>query len=504
MSDYSLTTKDYKATLILNIDRKKIDEKMGPVLKNLSNQISVPGFRKGKVPAQVIKSRIGIDTVVEECVEEIVPELVEKAIESEDLEVVSKPRLSKIDNHKGDIVTATVMFDLYPYIQTGDIDSIELQIDSPLVSDDEIQREIKKQLKVDAELVDSQEDKKVGESDVVTVDLNIFNQLSEDPKPLVERNDMIIDIDENIEYADIISSITGYKAGDEIKGEMNLNGLNVGFTAVIKKIRSLKFPDMTDEWVKSNSEYENKDEFVESIKNKLEETKIQKAQSSFTAALFNHYKDELVNGVHASMVLDLANMEYSKLIDRLKASNLTLEKYLKMFGMSDSDLQDSLTNSAFETSALSVMLRSVANSLNIAPSNEEVEKFIYKSESHSFDHNYDNFKKHMEELRETSQKNFEIIMNRARNLLKTQLAFDYLKENVKLVDADGNTIDNKLLTDFDSDEEIESGIGKSDSIDENEDSNIDSDQSSDDSNRSSESASDDLELIQTDKGENIE
>ena len=502
MSDYSLTENNYKATLVLNIDRKVVDEKMGKVLKELSNQIVVPGFRKGKVPAQIVKSRIGIETVVEECVEEIVPSLLEEAIDNEKLEVASKPRLDKVENHKGDVVKATVTFDLFPYIQTGDLNSIELEIESPIVSDDEIQHEMRHFLKVDAELEDAPDDKIIDESDVATVDLIILNPTDEESEPLLERKDMIIDIDDNKDYEQIAIALKGHKLNDEVTGELSLGSVKANFKAEIKKVRTLKLPELNDDWVKANSEYETADAYVESVRLKLQDNKYNQALSSLTAALFDHYKDELVNGVHATMVMDMASTEYSRLTEKLKASNLTLDKYLKILNMSYTELEDSITNSAFETLAMSVMLRSVARTLNIDPSEEEIESFIFDSDKQNFDNNFENFKKQMDELVNTSEKSKQILMSRAKNLLMTQKAFDYLKENLKLKDAQGNVIENSLLIKIEPENEL--GAGADNANQHDDDKSKESDAESELADKGDGSADGDIKLSEEEKGETVD
>ena len=463
MDSYTISQQDFVATIKFNIEKTAIDSRMGTVLKELATQIQVPGFRKGKVPSQIIKSRLGVKAVVNECVEEMLPELIETVVENEDLEPVSKPHLEKIENQTGDIVNATVKIELFPIIDVGDLKNLTITIKNPTVSDEDIKKEVEKQLKIDAELLDADVSKEIDSLDVVTVDLSVALKDSENLEPIYELSDIIIDFSEENQFELIKDTLIGHKLNEEVIGDMDSNGSPAQFKVVVTKIRSLKFPELTDEWVESNTDFKNKQELLDSIRKDLAVLKRKETLDSFNFELFNTFRNELNNKIHRSMIMDVTSQEYYSLNERLKQMNTSIEKYLRLSRMSNRDFEASLINRAYESIASIVLLRSIANYLNIEHSTSEIEDHMFDQISDKFNNDFDEFKKYMDNLKESASIQFKQLISNTKTELSVKDAFEWIRHNIKLVDEDGSLIDNSMVFESADNEEAPVTVAQSDS-----------------------------------------
>ena len=463
MDSYTISQQDFVATIKFNIEKTAIDSRMGTVLKELATQIQVPGFRKGKVPSQIIKSRLGVKAVVNECVEEMLPELIETVVENEDLEPVSKPHLEKIENQTGDIVNATVKIELFPIIDVGDLKNLTITIKNPTVSDEDIKKEVEKQLKIDAELLDADVSKEIDSLDVVTVDLSVALKDSENLEPIYESSDIIIDFSEENQFEFIKDALIGHKLNEEVIGDMDSNGSPAQFKVVVTKIRSLKFPELTDDWVESNSDFKNKQELLDSIRKDLAVLKRKETLDSFNFELFNTFRNELNNKIHRSMIMDVTSQEYYSLNERLKQMNTSIEKYLRLSRMSNRDFEASLINRAYESIASIVLLRSIANYLNIEHSTSEIEDHMFDQISDKFNNDFDEFKKYMDNLKESASIQFKQLISNTKTELSVKDAFEWIRHNIKLVDEDGSLIDNSMVFESADNEEAPVTVAQSDS-----------------------------------------
>ncbi len=463
MDSYTISQQDFVATIKFNIEKTAIDGRMGTVLKELATQIQVPGFRKGKVPSQIIKSRLGVKAVVNECVEEMLPELIETVVENEDLEPVSKPHLEKIENQTGDIVNATVKIELFPIIDVGDLKNLTITVKNPTVSDEDLKKEVEKQLKIDAELLDADVSKEIDRLDVVTVDLSVTLKDSENLQPIYESSDIIIDFSEENQFEFIKDALIGHKLNEEVIGDMDSNGSPAQFKVVVTKIRSLKFPELTDEWVESNTDFKNKQELLDSIRKDLAVLKRKETLDSFNFELFNTFRNELNNKIHRSMIMDVTSQEYYSLNERLKQMNTSIEKYLRLSRMSNRDFEASLINRAYESIASIVLLRSIANYLNIEHSPSEIEDHMFDQISDKFNNDFDEFKKYMDNLKESASIQFKQLISNTKTELSVKDAFEWIRHNIKLVDEDGSLIDNSMVFESADNEEAPVTVAQSDS-----------------------------------------
>ena len=463
MDSYTISQQDFVATIKFNIEKTAIDGRMGTVLKELATQIQVPGFRKGKVPSQIIKSRLGVKAVVNECVEEMLPELIETVVENEDLEPVSKPHLEKIENQTGDIVNATVKIELFPIIDVGDLKNLTITVKNPTVSDEDLKKEVEKQLKIDAELLDADVSKEIDRLDVVTVDLSVTLKDSENLQPIYELSDIIIDFSEENQFEFIKDALIGHKLNEEVIGDMDSNGSPAQFKVVVTKIRSLKFPELTDEWVESNTDFKNKQELLDSIRKDLAVLKRKETLDSFNFELFNTFRNELNNKIHRSMIMDVTSQEYYSLNERLKQMNTSIEKYLRLSRMSNRDFEASLINRAYESIASIVLLRSIANYLNIEHSPSEIEDHMFDQISDKFNNDFDEFKKYMDNLKESASIQFKQLISNTKTELSVKDAFEWIRHNIKLVDEDGSLIDNSMVFESADNEEAPVTVAQSDS-----------------------------------------
>ena len=123
-------------TLTLHIEESEIEKYLNRAAQKLSNQLKIPGFRKGKAPKSIVEKIVGKEGLIEESLQFSVPDLVNNAIEKEELEVFATPKISVLDLVPKLKLEAKVA--LKPNANLGKIDSIKLEIKEEKVGAKEV------------------------------------------------------------------------------------------------------------------------------------------------------------------------------------------------------------------------------------------------------------------------------------------------------------------------------------------------------------------------------
>ena len=161
------------AKLTIEVDSAEFDKAITKAYQKNKGSISLPGFRKGKVPQAMVEKMYGPAVFYEDAANIIIPEAYEKAYDECELEITSRPEIDVIQIEKGKnfIFTATVA--VKPEVKLGDYKGIEVAKADITVTDEEVEEELKKELDKQARMVNV-EDRAVVEGDMATIDYEGF------------------------------------------------------------------------------------------------------------------------------------------------------------------------------------------------------------------------------------------------------------------------------------------------------------------------------------------
>ena len=245
--------------------------------KNLSGQISVPGFRKGKLPQQLIEQRAGFDYIVEASLNDALNDYYAQALGENELSPLAQPELDvqsqpSTENREAD-VKLTITVTVRPEIELPNYEGLEVEVDEvEVTAEDEVQaldalRERFGTLKT--------VERPAADKDFVTIDI----AAEIDGEQVDAANDLSYQIGSGTMLDGIDEALTGLSAGEDATFETKLSGgEHAGEQAVIKvklsAVKERELPAADDEFAQLASEFDTIDELKEDIKKQVAEAKV--------------------------------------------------------------------------------------------------------------------------------------------------------------------------------------------------------------------------------------
>lgn len=307
ISVQDLTTVDKEITLKAN--REDLSPKFDKAFKKYQSQIQMPGFRPGKVPLGLVKKRFGKDIEMEE-INSYVQEVYEKEIVPEH-EPVGETQMTDL-KWENDELKVTFKVGARPEFELTDLEKISIDKMVHDVTDEEVEEEIERTLERQGNW--EEVDGEITEESRVVVDAVT---LDKDGNPIEGEKDENQKLDLRQEGAkDFKENLTGKKAGDKVQMEIGEGDDKDRFEVHVKKVEQMKKAELTDEFVKeqTNGEAKNIDEFKSFIKSRMQQYYDQSSEDMFKQDAI----DELTNAhdfeipeVMVSQILD-SYVEYAK------------------------------------------------------------------------------------------------------------------------------------------------------------------------------------------------
>ena len=250
---------------------------LGRTYKNLSGQISVPGFRKGKLPKQLIEQRAGFDYIVEASLNDALNDYYAQALGENELSPLAQPELDvqsqpSTENREAD-VKLTITVTVRPEIELPNYEGLEVEVDEvEVTAEDEVQaldalRERFGTLKT--------VERPAADKDFVTIDI----AAEIDGEQVDAANDLSYQIGSGTMLDGIDEALTGLSAGEDATFETKLSGgEHAGEQATIKvklsAVKERELPAADDEFAQLASEFDTIDELKEDIKKQVAEAKV--------------------------------------------------------------------------------------------------------------------------------------------------------------------------------------------------------------------------------------
>jgi trigger factor len=338
---------------------------------DLAQTAKIPGFRKGKVPRQLLVQRIGKERLMAEAIESHIGGWFWNAAARSRVRPVAQPEyefeLPQTDDDDWEF-TATVRVQEKP--ELADWSTLEVGAIEPGVPEELVERELDALRATVAELVPV-EGRPVGPEDTVIVDL--VSPSGE------ERRDYVVELGRGAVVDEIEAGVVGMQAGEtkEISFELGPEGAeNQAVTLTVKEIKEKKLPEIDDELARSASEFETLAELRDDIESRLLEQISEEVDAQFRSDAI----DALVaaSTVRASgPLVEARTRELLRgLAQQVESRGIQLETYLAMTGQSAEQLVARLEEEAQRSVARELVLETAADQLGIVVADEEVEELV--------------------------------------------------------------------------------------------------------------------------------
>ena len=359
---------DSQASLTLTINADALEQAYQEKLAKYAKTIQVDGFRKGKVPASVVERKYG-DMIREESSFEAMEKKLEEEIKGLSFEdkplAFSTPVLQDEEKllpfKKGEDVTYTVVYDIYPRFELGEYKGLEIEVPSVSVTYEDVEKEVEK--KREQNSVVKTKDGAAESGDIVTVD---YVEIGEDGNPVssTERKDFTFTIGSGYNFYKIDDDVIGMKKDEEKTVEKSYTeddhvpgyeGRTIKLSIKVTNVKVRELPAVDDEFAQDvKEEYKTVADMKKGIRADLEKNVEEKMKNDKIHALLARLKGETEITIPKSMLdaqLDQAwrnfyrqsGLSEEQLLGFLKMQETTKEALLDSWRDScTSDLKDQL------------------------------------------------------------------------------------------------------------------------------------------------------------------
>lgn len=428
------TLDNNRIKLDVEIDETEMSEALDAAAATLSKQVSVKGFRKGKVPKNVLVAHIGgADVLRAEAIRESLPDFYARAIADTQSDPIGQPDINIIDGEESGPLHFEAEVEVRPEVSIKGQRGLRVTIPSPQVTDAEIIAQIDRFRETDAILMDV--DRPIVTGDLVTMDVHV-EQIATDVEPL-EMSDFMYTVGSGTITEGVDELIVGLKAGEEMKLNGSVEGGVVAtYELKLKQVKERELPELTDEWVQENTEWATQDEMREGILSQMRRMKIVEAQMSQRDAVLMALS-ELVNeeAVPESLAASETNERLHDLGHRLSEQKLNLEMFLQVTNQSSDQLLETLRADAVRAVRIDLAMRALVKAEQLEPSDDEIDDELLKT-AMSMGVEADLLRTNLRDTGRVSAFHAEVAKMKASR---------WLNDNVTFVDPDGVEIDRELL-----------------------------------------------------------
>jgi trigger factor len=260
-----------RKALEFEIEADVVDREIESRAKDYARRVKIPGFRPGRIPADVIKKRFR-QQVLEDVAEKLVNKVVHAELEGRGLRPLSVPKVTDLKIDENQPLTFRAVFETLPFVELPDYKGLPVKSRGPRVSDEDVEREVER-LREEAARYDPVEGRVVQQGDFALLDLTVRpvdgGKGGRDENTLVEVGGA-----EN--HPDLNAALVGLTPGETRKvrvayapDDPRAGGRTLDYTLVLKAIKQKVLPDLDDEFAKDLGEWGSLEELREGVRKRL-------------------------------------------------------------------------------------------------------------------------------------------------------------------------------------------------------------------------------------------
>ena len=413
--------------LEFKVSAEEFEQAISKVFRKANKELTVPGFRKGKAPRNIVEKMYGQEIFFNDAIDEILPQAYEDAVKEAGLVVVAKPELDipVCSKEEGFIVKAVLT--TYPEVKLGQYKGLKVEKTVIPVSDEVVLGELVNLQERNARLV-SVSDRAAQLEDTANIDFEGFADGVAFEGGKGEGFDLVLGSGQFIPGFE--EQIVGHNIGDEFDVEVTfpevyhseeLAGKPAVFKTKLNALSTKEFPELDDEFAKDVSEFDT----LEELKANIREVKGEEADKAAELDLENKLVQQVVENMEANIPEGMYEARIDDMVNdfgnRLSQQGLSLDMYLQYTQMDMESMRKSFREQAEEQVKIRLALEAVVKAEDITVSDEEYEEELMKAAT---TYNFP-----ITELRKM------IPVEEVKHDLSVQKAIDFIKANAEIVNA---------------------------------------------------------------------
>ena len=370
------------AKLTVEVPAEEVEKALQAAYMKEKNKISIPGFRKGKVPRAMIEKMYGAAVFYEEAANILIQDNYAAAMEESKEDIVSRPTIDivQIESGKPFIFTAEVA--VRPEVTLGKYKGVQVTKIDTTVTDEEVEAALEKEQQKNSRTV-TVTDRPVANGDTAVIDFEgfvdgvAFEGGKGEDYPLTIGSHSFIDTFEE--------QLIGKKVGEEVEVNVTfpeqyqakeLAGKPAMFKVTIKEIKVKEYPELDDDFAQDVSEFDTLDEYKADIKKNLEEKKAQEAEADKESKVIEAIVNDSEMDIPEKMIEAQSQQMVEEFAQNIAMQGISFDQYMQFTGTTVDQLTEQVKPQAEARVQSSLVLEAIVKAEKIEASDEEFDEEI--------------------------------------------------------------------------------------------------------------------------------
>ena len=370
------------AKLTIEVPAEELEKALQHAYQKNKNKISVPGFRKGKVPRQMIEKMYGPEIFYDDAANELIPDAYANAADECELELVSRPVIDIVQIAKGQPFIFTAEVAVKPEVTLGAYKGIEVEKVDVTATEEEINAELDKERESNSRTI-TVEDRAVQDGDMTVIDFEGFvdgvafeGGKGTDYPLTIGSGAFIPGFEEQLVGAELGKEVEVNVTFPEEYHAKELAGKPAVFKCTVKEIKVKELPELDDDFAQDVSEFDTLEEYKADVKKKVEERKAAQAKSAKEDAVI----EKIIEGAQMELPDAMVKTQAEHLVDdfaqRLQMQGMSLDQYMQFTGSTIDAMVEQMKPQATKRIQSRLVLEAVAKAENIEIGEDEIEAEI--------------------------------------------------------------------------------------------------------------------------------
>lgn len=368
----------------MEIGQEEFDKACERAYQKNKNQISLPGFRKGKAPRKMIERVYGKEVFYEDALNDVLPGVYTAAVEELKLDVVSRPEVDVEKMEAGEPIVVTATVAVKPEVTLGEYKGLVVEKETVAVTEDDVNEALKKDAEKNSRLVDVT-DRAAELGDEVTIDFDGYvddkqfeGGKSEDYRLTLGSHSFIDTFEDQIVGKNPEEAFDVNVTFPENYHAKELAGKPAVFKVVLKKIQKKELPALDDDYAKDYSEFDTIAEYKEDLQKKLLANKQKEADDKRAKALISAAVANAEMDIPAAMIDDRADSMIQNFANNLRYQGISIEQYMSMTGSNMAAMRANVRPDAEKAIKEALVLEAIAKAENLEVTDEDFDAEVQK------------------------------------------------------------------------------------------------------------------------------
>jgi len=258
-----------KHEIEITVPVDEIAKETDRVVANIQLKARLPGFRPGKAPASLIRSKFA-KQVREDVLENLLPKYFKQKVDEEQLQVVGRPNVKDVHFHEGEPLRFTAEFEVAPEIELNEYRGVLVHYSEPQVSDEDIAKRLEEIREQKAEYVNV-EHRPVADGDYAVVSLDSVSGVDQP----IHQDEMVLHVGDKDTLPEFSDALRGMSPEEEKEfettypedyGQERLAGKTIRFRMKLKTIRTKELPELNDDFAQDLGDYPSLKDLQEAVR----------------------------------------------------------------------------------------------------------------------------------------------------------------------------------------------------------------------------------------------